>query len=287
LDLIGASKSKLKLWIQNEVLLDPSKLNNDKLDVFLDTIKRNNIEFYIGYPSVLNQLALHAKENKVSLSFKGIISTGEPLTEHLRKTISSQFNCNVLSRYSSLELGVIAHECEYHTLHVNGANLFVEVLGIDSDEPIKNGEIGRIIVTDYNNYAMPLIRYDTGDLGSIEQSSCKCGRKGNVIRKLQGRKVDFIIDADGNKFSFAFLNTLIWPYHDKISHYQFLQNEAHIIKLFLQLSSSDATFIDNLKFDIISNLSQNTIFDVETVEEIPPMASGKKPFVINNYLKSL
>ena len=227
------------------------------------------------------------KFKQLKISFKGIISTGEPLTEHFRQTISSQFDCDVLSRYSSLELGVIAHECEYHTLHVNGANLFVEVLGIDSDEPIKNGEIGRIIVTDYNNYAMPLIRYDTGDLGSIEQSSCKCGRKGNVIRKLQGRKVDFIIDADGNKFSFAFLNTLIWPYHDKISHYQFLQNEAHIIKLFLQLSSSDATFTENLKFDIISNLSQNTIFDVETVEEIPPMASGKKPFVINNYLKSL
>jgi phenylacetate-CoA ligase len=287
LNSIGASKSKLKLWIQNEVLLDPSKINNNKLDVFLDTITKKRIEFYIGYPSVLNQLAMYAKFKQLKISFKGIISTGEPLTEHFRQTISSQFDCDVLSRYSSLELGVIAHECEYHTLHVNGANLFVEVLGIDSDEPIKNGEIGRIIVTDYNNYAMPLIRYDTGDLGSIEQSSCKCGRKGNVIRKLQGRKVDFIIDADGNKFSFAFLNTLIWPYHDKISHYQFLQNEAHIIKLFLQLSSSDATFTENLKFDIISNLSQNTIFDVETVEEIPPMASGKKPFVINNYLKSL
>ena len=68
LNSIGASKSKLKLWIQNEVLLDPSKINNNKLDVFLDTITKKRIEFYIGYPSVLNQLAMYAKFKQLKIN---------------------------------------------------------------------------------------------------------------------------------------------------------------------------------------------------------------------------
>lgn len=287
LNSIGASKSKFKLLIQNEVLLDPSKLNKTTLKSFCDSIINGKVEFYIGYPSVLNQLATYIKKQKLDIKLKGIISTGEPLTETVRENVELAFRCKVYSRYSSLELGVIAHECEFRTLHVNGSNLFVEVLKFESDDPVNDGEIGRVVVTDFNNYAMPLIRYDTGDLASIENSNCKCGRKGKVIKNLEGRKVDFIVDSEGNKLSFAFLNTLIWPYHDKIVHYQFLQEVFGVIELSIEINTSNVKFVENLESDIKSNLSINTEFNIKVVDEIKPMKSGKKPFVINNYLKNI
>src|SRR5699024_9727277 len=113
----------------------------------------------------------------------------------------SFFNCPVVARYATEELGIIANQC-LHTenYHVNEGSFIVEVLKKNSNNQVDPGEEGRIIVTDLYSNAMPLIRYDTGDLGVIKKG-CSCGYKGKILKTISGRKIQNVLDAKGQEIS--------------------------------------------------------------------------------------
>jgi phenylacetate-CoA ligase len=69
----------------------------------------------------------------------------------------------------------------------------------DKDQPVKTGIPGRIVATGLLNYAQPLIRYDTGDIGILSGESCPCGRQMPVIEELVGRLEDTVIGKDGRE----------------------------------------------------------------------------------------
>ncbi len=78
--------------------------------------------------------------------------------------------------------------------HLNRANCYIEVLKFDSDEQVAPGELGRIVVTDFTNYAMPMIRYDIGDVATIGET-----HNGILLSldNLSGRKTDMIFKTNG------------------------------------------------------------------------------------------
>jgi phenylacetate-CoA ligase len=150
-----------------------------------------------AYPSVLYLLAKTAgRERGKSLELKFLMSNSELLTKHARAYIEDVFQCKVYDDYSCLEFSAVASECRMQNLHVAADNVILEVLD-KNDNRLPAGEPGRIVVTSLNNYSMPYIRYEIGDVGALSGERCPCGRNFPVLKAIVGRCDDFLVMPSG------------------------------------------------------------------------------------------
>ena len=119
------------------------------------------------------------------------------LLSNERRKIENVFGIKVTDRYGCEEVGLIASECEEHSgMHLNIEHLFVEFVKNDGflADP---GELGKIVLTDLTNRAMPLIRYQVEDVGVATDRKCACGRGLPIMSSVIGRVADFLIKNDG------------------------------------------------------------------------------------------
>lgn len=278
-------KSKLKLKMQNEYFVFTRIIDNAWLMSTREILKKEKIKILIGFPTAISTIAQYCHEQgdtPKDFSIIGVITSSEPLLNSQRKIIESTFGCNCLSRYSAEELGVLAHECPIlKKHHINTASYKIEVLNLDKDEPAKEGEVGRIIVTDLFSYAMPLIRYETGDLGILGKD-CPCGLEGPVIESLQGRSSQVVYNTNGTKILPFFIEDVMEDYTD-IIQYQFIQygKKNYTLKV---VNTKDAKFDVEEVTDFIKFwMGEDAIVDIEFVDDIQMLDSGKRPYVVNNY----
>jgi phenylacetate-CoA ligase len=192
------------------------------------------------------------------------------------------FGVPVLSRYSNIENGIIAQQMPESGANyiINWASYFVEILDLENDTALEHGKPGRIVITDLFNYAMPLIRYDTGDIGSMGLDS-----NGNpVLTLIQGRKLDTIYNTKGEVFSSA----IIWEleYYNNIKQFQLIQTgeKSYTFKL-----SVDGKFTESEKLveRFKNHLGLDALITIEEIDEIPVLASGKRRLVVNQFQKQL
>jgi phenylacetate-CoA ligase len=127
--------------------------------------------------------------DRASLRFdclKGVITYSEQVPMGLREEISARLGVLLEDIYSSREIGYIALECPEHNYdHVQAETVLVEITD-DKDRPCPIGEVGRVVVTPLQNFAMPLIRYAISDYAEFGPP-CPCGRGLPVIRNIHGR----------------------------------------------------------------------------------------------------
>jgi len=135
-----------------------------------------------------------------------VFTTSEVLSSNQRITIQEAFGCPVFDTYGNNESNIYAFECSEHKgLHYGMEYAYLEVLN-EKDQPCSEGRVGRFITTNLANYAMPFIRYDTGDLGSVAAEPCSCGRGLIRINEILGRSRDFISTPSGHQIHGAFFN---------------------------------------------------------------------------------
>jgi phenylacetate-CoA ligase len=96
------------------------------------------------------------------------------------------FGAPVRDGYGMAEFGTIAVQCDRGAYHVESERLLVEVVDADGSV-LPAGERGELVVTDLMNRAMPLIRYRTGDHGSLAEGWCDCGHPGDLLTGFTGR----------------------------------------------------------------------------------------------------
>ena len=277
-------KSRLKLWLQNELLFDPTILDLQCLERLRRFVLNSAARIVIGNPSTFEALAEYCRTKgdiPDMYAIDGIITEGEILPDTSHEMMESVFGCTVLARYSLNELGVVAHQCpQARKYHLNPASYVVEILSMDKDNPATEGEVGRIVVTDLFSHAMPLIRYDTGDLGAWGES-CSCGLDTPMLRAIEGRAVEPVYNTEGVKILPMAVNNL-------------MRDIAHVIQFrFIQKGKGDYTMSlltmpafaqeqvirDRLK----RILGKDANVRFEYVDSIPPLKSGKRPYVINEY----
>lgn len=279
-------KSAIKLFAQNEVNIEPLYLNESSLEKIRTSLKTDkNIKMLLAYASTYDILAEYLSEkNDIPDMFgvRGIISSSEILYDSTRSKLKKVFGCPVVSRYSNQENGVLAQECRHEKgFHVNTASYYIELLDLYSDKPAKSGEPARIIVTDLFNYAMPMIRYDTGDIGVIGNEKCKCKLNTPIICSVEGRKVDIIYNTKGKRISpFAVSNHLCCI--SNVNQFQFIQNDQkkYTIKLCVSNNFEGQNETIRLLKEIVGTDAQIAI---EYADEIPVLASGKRRYIICNY----
>ncbi len=279
------TKSNLKLRIQNEHFLFSRVIDEEWLKTSREILKKEKIKVLIGFPTAISAIAKYCYDcgdTEKDFSIEGVITSSEPLLDSQRAIIESTFGCNCLSRYSTEELGVLAHECaKFKKHHINTASYKVEILDLNEDRPAKEGEVGRIVVTDLFSYAMPLIRYETGDLG-ILGNECSCGLEGPIIESLHGRTVESVYNTKGTRILPYFIEDVMAELTD-VFQYQFIQYGEK--EYTLKVKGKEDLCFDHKK--IIEHIKiwmgNDAVVKIELVDDIPTLASGKRPYVVNKY----
>jgi phenylacetate-CoA ligase len=224
-------KEKLRSYLlERTIYLDTMNLNPTSMMAFVKLWQEFLPEVIFGHSHSIYILAQFLLKNNIqSLRPAGIVATSMMLVEHERTTIEEAFNCKVTNRYGCEEVGLIAVECEQHNgMHINSAHVIVECLD-GNDQPVKFGEPGKLVITDLNNYAMPLIRYRVEDVGILSERQCSCGRTSPLLEKLEGRVADFLKKADGGQVAGVSLVERTLTKIPGIEQMQLVQEHLHKI----------------------------------------------------------
>jgi phenylacetate-CoA ligase len=280
-------KSFFRFWIENMKPVDVFRLNDVHLKDLLRSIENDQSPcVLIGYASALELVCKYLEKNckdYVNTSVKSVIAMSETLNDFTKKNLQKYFHAPVVSRYSNLENGIIAQQeiAGLGRYVINTASYIVEILKMDSDEQAEPGQTGRIVVTDLFNYGMPLIRYDTGDIGVLSPDSKKAGN--SYLAKVEGRKQDMLYDTQGNFIS-SYRIQFIFEEYPGIIQYQLIQTgwKEYVVKL-----NTDGIFKNEAKLikELNSSLGEDAVFMVEYVSEIPLLSSGKRKMIINTLLQ--
>ena len=201
-------------------------------------------------------------------NLKLISSSADALADSTKARLEKMFGCPVTNRYSNEECGILGNTKTGTTeITLNTASYYFELLDLEKDEPVKPGEIGRIVVTDLFNRAMPLIRYDLGDLG-ISRDDGKCIKS---LVSLQGRMDDVLKSSDGIVISSVTLSTYMQEFQ-YVERYQLRKNKDGSLEMLIVSKQNEFSEIAKILQGIFGD--KYNIY-VKKVGEIPKEKTGK------------
>jgi phenylacetate-CoA ligase len=217
--IFAAKKSGLRRFLDPLTVFGGFSPTRDVYIRFLETVKKNPGCAVYGFSGLLEECCRIAAEEGISIprgTVKAAWVGAEVLTDRLRAEFARVFGAPIRDHYGSREASSIAVECEYGTRHVNPRYIVESQRCADLDA---NGDTGMLLVTDLMNTATPMIRYEIGDLGSVNFTECKCGRSGQALPLLVGRRAELVELPSGRKTTPLFFNHLLKEY-DAIRKFQ-------------------------------------------------------------------
>lgn len=278
------SKSRLHCFLQNIRKIEVTQLSReDYMDALIQEIKKDpSSKVFLGYSSSFSEICRYLESRNsmpLDTNVTSIIAMSEALSQHTRQQLQFYFQAPVLNRYSNLENGILSMQLPESGphFHINWASYYIEILHPDRDVPAAPGEVGRVVVTDLFNYALPMIRYDTGDMASMVDIQ-PYFNQAPAFSKVEGRKMDLLYDTRGRTVStFIIFHLESYPeirqfqliqegkkeYCFKFNMHQEFQKEEEVVAIFKTYLGEDAC----IRFDY--------------VDEIPQLASGKRRLTVN------
>lgn len=281
-------KSPMLGWLQNIIMQDASDLSDKNFDDLISELRLDkSTKSILAFASTLEAFSMYLsrKNNRLrDVNVSSIISISETLPEGAKEILKNTFSCPVVCRYSNIENGFLAQQCiaENNEYHLNLASFHFEILHPDRDEAVKPGEIGRVVVTDLFNYALPLIRYNTGDMAILAEKSA-CGFPGPVFTKVEGRRVDFIYSTTDTILSPHVITNTMWKYASVVRQFQFIQNSRDQFQIKLNCGNNKFEQSEALVSDLKAFVGEDAKIEVQFVDDIPMLSSGKRKKIINNY----
>jgi phenylacetate-CoA ligase len=275
-------KKCIEDFMRRNMFLFASNMNEETLDKFLVKIQRYKPKIIRGYTYAIYLLARYMEQKgNYDIDVRAVLTTSEKLFDNQKEVIESQFNCEVFDEYGSGEIFSIAYECEEHSgYHITQENLVVEFL--KDNNPVSPGEMGKIIITDLTNYAVPLIRYEIGDLGIPSGDLCACGRGLSLVKSIEGRTGDIIVTPSNRFLALQFFVVFFSNYVEGITQFQVVQEsiDSLLIKLVTNsnFNENDAEYI---RGKIQQYAGDDMNVTIKFVDNIKVSKSGKHKFVIS------
>ena len=166
----------------------PTGVGNTETQV--DIMKNLPVTGYVGTPSFLMAIFKKAEEMGVQVTEEFHLEIGfllaEMLPESMRKRFVDDYHLIGRQAYGTADVGCVSYECpQVNGMHVH-YDVIVEIVDPNTGEVLPAGEPGEVVVT-CNNKIYPLIRFGTGDLSSLAEDPCPCGRKAPRLTRIMGR----------------------------------------------------------------------------------------------------
>ncbi len=191
--------------LTNRMVLNPSKVSPASVEEMTREIRRRGARFLKGTPSGLHAFAtLLDRGGFDAPPLNAVFTTGELLMPKQRKAVEDAFGCCVLDSYGHMERTVGISQCALGGYHVNMEYGVLEVDGDACFSPDQGVE-GRVVGTSLHNFAMPLIRYDVGDIMENGGGLCGCGRGLPLCGGIRGRTQDVVVTPDGRQITNLFI----------------------------------------------------------------------------------
>lgn len=269
------TKMKIRWWIENTRWYNAFDMGEEAMLAFHRDMEQFQPDLLVGYSSALFEYARFLQANNIVPTYprKSIVSSAEVLFPTMRSKIETVFGKKIFDRYGNREFGGIAAECEAHAgLHVNEHDMMVEI-----DSPDSQQIPGPIQITYFKNEAMPFIRYQTGDMACwMPDGTCPCGRSGRRLRFVVGREVDMIRTYDarflhGETFTHLLYGTA------EIKEFQLIQENSTTYTVKVVATPFDENL---LRTKLLAELGGQSQIDIQYVDAIPLLKSGKRKFVL-------
>lgn len=280
IDLKDTLMKKFQYLIMNCLYISALDLNKNRVREKLLKIKNFNPKIIRGYASLVYLLSKYVEE----FGIKGIVpraisTTGEKLFPHYRESIEANFNCRVFDSYGG-EATPLGYQCEYiDKYHICEETSILEI--VRDNVPASSGELGEIVFTNIENYAMPFIRYKVGDVGIYSEDYCECGRGLACIETIEGRTGDIIVMPSG-KFLVPNFFTSLFKDLEGIVKFQVIQEDLYNLTIKLVKDTKFNAEALNYTLEKIKYLGGDELdINVEFVDSIPPTKSGKYRFIVS------
>jgi len=282
-----SDRQKPPFWVydyaNNWLLLSSYHLTESNLPHYISELQKFKPDLVSGYPSSIYLLALANRHLGSPVRPRAVFTSSETLFDHQRTTIEESFNCKAFNYYGSGEGCAHIVECEKGSFHLKLEYSYVEFLDNDSN-PVKAGSEGRVVGTAFGNYAMPLVRYDIGDVVVLSpKKTCECGRGGILLDKVVGRVEDYILTPDGR-----YVGRLDHLFKDAVNvkMAQIVQDSVEeivirIVKEPTYTTKEEQCILDEARL----RLGKDIDIHFEYVDDIPRTKSGKFRFIVSNIPK--
>jgi len=260
-------KIRLRNWLYNRKEFNTFKMSEKEMFQYVEKWNEYKPHWVESYVQSIYEFARFIEKNKLNVYSpdNGILTSAGTLYPEMKRTIERVFKCKVYNRYGSREVGDMA--CGKDKLKLSLWNHKIEV--------IKDNLIVSLLI----NFTMPLIRYEIGDIGGMSKNLMYLtkieGRKNNIIRLKDGRKIDsaaitsaLYFDLDGNLLQ-------------SFSKYQFVQKKIDEFELNVIINDrilwkKEKKIIRDI---LIKILGRNIKLNLKEVKEIPASANGKYEYI--------
>jgi len=244
-------------------------------------LARPGYRFWQGYPSSIALVCDWLREHGFSLGAaapRAIFTSSESLLEAQRAVITGATGARVADRYAHSELAVSVSQCPEGRYHVDTEFGVVE---IDAHEETDEWVRGEVIATGFANRAMPLLRYRTGDVATLEKRAlCPCGRARPVLSRIDGRIEDYIVTPDGRRIGrmdHIFKDAL------EVKEAQIYQpSQRRIVVRFVPRVEFDESVRHRLEQEFRNRLGDEIEIGWERVDAIPRQPNGKFRAVVSD-----
>ncbi len=267
-------------WVCNypgkQILFSAYHINKETSVTYIDELRRRQPPWLHGYPSVLALMAYYILEYKIELGYpiKWITVSSENLLSGQAKLIKEAFGIRPIQDYGMTEAVASFSECELGNLHVDEDFAATEFIPTSIDSKY------RVIGTNFTNFATPMLRYDSGDIVSLCENKCGCGKPGRLITSVDGRHEDYVVLKNGSKvgrMDHAFKDMI------NIKEAQIYQKAAGEIELKIVKGSKYTSEDENTVLkEICKRLGDETKISIHYLDQIPRSKAGKLRFVVSD-----
>ena len=180
---------------------------------------------------------------------KGVFGA-EPWTENMRLELERKWGIHAFDIYGLSEVmgPGVSNDCEFHSgLHVNEDHFFPEIVHPDTKQPVTEGEMGELVFTTLTKEGIPLIRYNTRDLSSLNYEKCECGRTLVRMKKITGRSDDMLIIRGVNLFPSQIEHVLLEMGETSAHYMLYVDRHNNLDTLELQVELDESKLTDTIK----------------------------------------
>ncbi len=200
----------------------------------------------------------------VDIKLKGGVFGAEAWSEGMREDIEKRLGIRACDIYGLSEIAGpgVACDCQFKTgMHFQDDHYYPEIVDVDTLQPLDYGESGELVITTLTKEGMPLIRYRTRDIASLNDDPCPCGRTSVKLNKITGRSDDMLIIRGVNVFpsqieSVLLKNESIEPhYHINVDRVNNLDTMEIVVELSPSVKLDEIQHVEEIRKKLTTEMA--------------------------------